>query len=253
MQAQPPEQAEGERDVRARWRRRTRPRDRPARVAARLHSRLSVPPARACFQRDPVVRIRSRLRVTPRTSAFRHSARPVLGAVWWRPACATAHQLTPGRSSSGDRFHLSGRVRPGDRLGDEALVPRPRAGRVGAIAGSDGAPDAPFVAIPIVRCRAGAEVKAVVRGGAYCHPRLGDSASQLSPDGAVDRTSTFPESTRPRRHMVAVGAGVGCGRLLSVDCGRPLAAPVGVAAARKRKLELVRSSCAQRNPALSSA
>jgi hypothetical protein len=50
---------------------------------------------------------------------------------------------------------------------------------------------------------------------------LGDSASQPPPDGAEDRTSAFPESTRPRRHAVAVGAGAGCGRLLSVDRTRP--------------------------------
>src|ERR1035441_5554178 len=54
---------------------------------------------------------------------------------------------------------------------------------------------------------------------------LGDSASQPPPDGAEDRTSAFRESTRPRRHAVAVGAGAGCGRLLSVDSERPVQGP----------------------------
>src|ERR1019366_7499226 len=44
---------------------------------------------------------------------------------------------------------------------------------------------------------------------------LGDSASQQPPDGVKNRTSAFPESTRPRRHAVAVGAGAGCGHPLS--------------------------------------
>jgi len=50
---------------------------------------------------------------------------------------------------------------------------------------------------------------------------LGEGASQPPPDGAEDRTYTFAESARPPHHVVAVGAGAGCGRLLSVDAERP--------------------------------
>jgi hypothetical protein len=49
---------------------------------------------------------------------------------------------------------------------------------------------------------------------------LGESESRPPPEGREDRTSAFPESTRPRRHAVAVGAGAGCGRLQSVDSER---------------------------------
>jgi hypothetical protein len=46
-------------------------------------------------------------------------------------------------------------------------------------------------------------------------PLLGDSATEQPPDGVKNRTSAFPESTRPRRHAVAVGAGARCGHVLS--------------------------------------
>jgi len=80
--------------------------------------------------------------------------------------------------------------------------------------------------------RASATARAVVPSPVSRRSRLGDSASQPPPEGAEDRTSAFPESTRPRRHAVAVGAGAGCGRVLSVDlescdvAGRPSKAQV---------------------------
>jgi hypothetical protein len=66
---------------------------------------------------------------------------------------------------------------------------------------------------------------------------LGDTASQQPPDGVKNRTSAFPESTRARRHAVAVGVGAGCGRLLSVDCARPVTAPTTVSTELKQSGE----------------
>jgi hypothetical protein len=76
-------------------------------------------------------------------------------------------------------------------------------------------------------------MKAIVPTAAAGRSRLGDTASRPPPDGAENRTSALPESTRPPGHAVPVGAGAGCGRLLSVDlegrdvAGRPSKAQVG--------------------------
>ena len=47
-------------------------------------------------------------RVTPRTSAFRESTGPVLGAVGWRLACAIAHEQAAPASMRDDSFAADG-------------------------------------------------------------------------------------------------------------------------------------------------
>jgi hypothetical protein len=80
--------------------------------------------------------------------------------------------------------------------------------------------DERVVALAIVRCRAGARSKAIVRSGARRRLLLGDSASGQGPTGTDMLTSAFAESTRAPRRRLPSFPGPDHGRLLAVGCER---------------------------------